>query len=65
MKVISNQGYENAQQVWNTLKKPRCIAVSGCICNISEYVLKKLQIGSSTFLHRTRISMAGFIKDSF
>ena len=64
MKIISNEDYEHAQQDWNTMKKTRSIAVSGCICNISEYVLKKLQIGSSTFLHRAGISMVGLIKDS-
>ena len=44
------------------LLKNRCIAVSGCVWNISQYVLKKLQIRFSTFLHRTRISMAVLLK---
>ena len=46
------------------LLKNRCFAVGRCIWDISQYVLKKLQIGSSIFLHRTRISMADLIKDS-
>ena len=41
------------------LPKNRCFAVGGCIWDISEYMLKKLKIESSTFLHCTRISMAG------
>ena len=76
MKGISDQDYEHAQQVWNTTEKKdprllsryilenRCIVVSGRVRNISEHMLRKLQIGSSTFLHRTRISMAGLNKDS-
>ena len=76
MKGTNDQDYEHAQQVWNTTEKKdprllsryilenRCIVVSRSVRNISEHMLRKLQIGSSTFLQRTRIRMAGLIKDS-
>ena len=47
------------------LLKNRCFSVGRCIWDISEYELKKLQAGSSTFLHRIRLGMAGHINDSF
>ena len=46
------------------LLKNRCFGVDRCIRGISEFVLKKLQVGSSTFLQRTGLDMAGLIKDN-
>ena len=77
MKGISDHDYKHAQQVWNRITPEHenitlgdyhdvylATDVLRRVWDISEYVLKKLQIGSSTFLHRGEIRMAGLIKDS-
>ena len=74
IKGICDQDYEHAQQVWNTMEKKTL----GCyhdtylktdvllLADVFETFRKThlVQSGSSTFLHHTRISMAGLIKDS-
>ena len=73
MKGIGDRHYEHAQQVWNTMEKKTL----GCyhdtylktdillLADIFETFRDTcLKNYNSTFLHRTRIRMAGVIKDS-
>ena len=63
MKGIRDQDYEHAQQVCNTMEKKTL----GCYHDTylkTNVWLKKLQIGSSPFLRRTRTSMTGLIRNS-
>ena len=75
MMGIIDQDHEHAQQVWNTTEKntwgcyqdtylKTCFAVGRCVLVISKYVLRALQVGSSTFLHHAWISIRGLVKDS-
>ena len=61
---LEYHGEKDAGLLSRYLLKNRCSAVGRCIWDLSEYMSKKLQVGSSTFLHHTWISMAGLIKDS-
>ena len=72
MKGISDHDYESALQVWNSMEKKTlgcyhdaCLKTDVLLLpDISEYVLKTLQVGSSTFLHTTWTGMAGLIRNS-
>ena len=76
MKGISDHDYEHAQQVWNIIEKKTLgyyhdaylktdvLLLADVFETFRNTCSKKLEVGSSTFLHRTWISMAGLIKDS-
>ena len=74
MKAISDQDHEHAQQVWNRIKPRHNKITLGhyhdvypktdvlLLADVFE-VFRLFQAGSSTFLHRTRLGIAGLIKD--
>ena len=76
IKGISSQDHEHAQQAWNAIEKKTLgcyhdtylktdvLQLSDVFEAFRDTCLKKMRIGSNTFLHCTRIGMAGLIKDS-
>ena len=76
MKGISDQDYEHAQQVWNTMEKKAlgcfhdtylktdALLLVDVFEKFWDTCLRNYKTGLSTFLKCTWINMAGLIKDS-